>query len=82
LKHAPSHRRCQNRIFNAKQVPDMKLTAYRKSEPSVVAWLWRLLLGPASIFDGLVETFTLGSFSAGAKLDVARNLARARILAR
>lgn len=60
----------------------MKLLALPKREPNVKAWLWRLGVGPASLLDGLVETFTLGFFGAGAKLSAAKNLAKARTLAR
>jgi hypothetical protein len=57
----------------------MKLTAYPKTEPSKKAWGWRLLLGPAALLDGLIETATFGRYGVGAKLSVAKNLARTRI---
>lgn len=57
----------------------MKLVKYPKTEPTKKAWAWRLLLGPAAILDGLVETLTLGRYGVGAKLSAAKNLARARL---
>lgn len=57
----------------------MKLTAYPKTEPTKRAWAWRLMLGPATLLDGVVETLTLGRYGVGAKLSAAKNLARARI---
>jgi hypothetical protein len=59
----------------------MKLTAYPGTEPNGKAWRYRLLLGPAAILDGLVETITLGRYTLGAKLDVATKLARSRCAA-
>ena len=56
-----------------------RITAYPKKEPSLKAWMWRLLLGPASIVDGIIETLTFGFYGVAAKLRVSRNLALARI---
>lgn len=61
--------------------PGFTFVKYPSSEPSLAAWCWRLTLGPASMLDGLVETLTLGHFGVGAKLNVAKNLAKARMLA-
>lgn len=57
----------------------MKLVAYPKKEPTRKALAWKLLLGPASLLDGLFETLTLGRYGIGARLAAAKNLARARI---
>lgn len=58
-----------------------KITAYPKREPSAKAWMWRLLLGPASIVDGVVETLTFGFYGVAAKLHVSKYLALARMRA-
>lgn len=52
-----------------------KITSYPKRAPSAKAWMWRLLLGPASI----VETATFGFYAVTVKLTVSRYLALARI---
>lgn len=57
----------------------MKLTRYPNVNMSLEAWCWKLLSGPASILDGIVETITLGNWSLSARLTVSRNLSRARI---
>jgi hypothetical protein len=59
----------------------MKLTALKKKEPNMKAWGWRMLLGPASLIDGLVETISFSFFGVGAKLWASKNLALARIKA-
>jgi hypothetical protein len=56
----------------------MKITALPKTEPSAKAWGYRLLLGPASLLDGLVETLTFGFYGIGAKCQVAMCLSKAR----
>lgn len=55
----------------------MKATLH-KPEATARAWAWRIALGPASVLDGVIEFFSLGFISVGAKLATARNLARAR----
>lgn len=48
-------------------------------ERTLQAWGWRLLLGPASILDGIVLTLTLGTWSPRFTLRVARSLAGSRL---
>lgn len=48
-------------------------------ERSFSAWMFRILLGPSIIIEGIVATFTLGTVSTGLHLFVARKLARARL---
>lgn len=57
----------------------MRLTKFPKKEPSIKAWAFRLLLGPASLLDGIVETLTFGFYGVGARLEVSKMLAMARI---
>lgn len=52
-----------------------------KNEPSVEAWLFRSMLGPAMILDGIVTTITLGCVNLIASLWTARKLTAARIAA-
>lgn len=59
----------------------IKIKTFPKREPNVKAWMLRLLLGPASIADGVVETLTFGFYGIGTKLHVARRLADIRFLA-
>ena len=56
----------------------MKVT--RQVEKTARAWLWRSLLGPAMLVDGLLATLTVGTLSAGAGLSVSRRLAMARFV--
>lgn len=49
-----------------------------KPERTLKAVMWRYLLGPAMILDGLVATLTLGSVSVGSALEVSRRLALSR----
>lgn len=49
-------------------------------ENSLSAWGYRLLMGPAFIADGVVSTLTIGFVSSGFALNVARLLARSRIV--
>ena len=58
----------------------MKIFAYPKTEPNKTAYAWKLMLGPASLLDGIVETVTLGRYGIGARYTVARNLARSRMV--
>jgi hypothetical protein len=51
----------------------------RRSEPNLRAWVWRILVGPALILDGLIATVTLGMASGSFTLNAPRNLAMARI---
>lgn len=67
-------------IESTERIEGMKATIH-KPESSAKAWAWRIVLGPASVLDGVVEFFSLGFISFGAKLAVARNLARARAAA-
>lgn len=57
----------------------MRLSRFPKHEPSRQCWIWRLLFGPASIADGIVETLTFGFYGLGMRLTVTRNLALARL---
>ena len=57
----------------------MRLSRYPKHEPSWKCWMWRLLFGPASIADGLIETLTFGCYGLGLRLEVTRNLALTRL---
>jgi len=50
----------------------------RKREQTVEAWVWRLLLGPAMLVDGIVFTLTASTVSTGVVLEVSRRLAMAR----
>lgn len=56
-----------------------KFIRYPFSEKSWQCWAWRLLFGPASIVDGLVELLSFSFMGSGCRLTVSRNLARARI---
>ncbi len=49
-------------------------------ESSVEAWFWRLLLGPATVLDGVVATLTGGSLLLGAGFAVTKRLARDRAM--
>ena len=57
----------------------MRLFMYPKKEHSAKAWLWRLLLGPASVLDGIVETLSFSFIGVGARLSASRNLAKSRL---
>lgn len=57
----------------------MRISRFPKHEPSWQCWIWRLLFGPASIADGVVETVTFGFYGLGLRLSVTRRLAGARI---
>lgn len=48
-------------------------------EPSLKAWFWRVLIGPATIVQGVVATLTLGTVSVYLSVECARWLAKARI---
>lgn len=50
-----------------------------KAEHSAKAWGWRVLLGPAILFDGLFSTLTLSSINPGLRVRVARRLSQARL---
>lgn len=54
---------------------------YPVREKSWKCWAWRLLFGPASIIDGVVELTTLSLVGTNCRLTVSRNLAQARITA-
>lgn len=47
-------------------------------EKSVEAWMFRALIGPGYVVDGLVQTFSLGFVTAGVAVYFARKLAVAR----
>jgi len=49
-----------------------------RHEKSLVAWVWRLCLGPAYVVDGCVAFFSLGYVSSGCAVFVARHMAKAR----
>lgn len=49
-----------------------------KIEQTASAWMWRALLGPAMMIDGLLSTLTLGTLSMGTSLKISRRLAIAR----
>lgn len=51
----------------------------KKAEKTLAAWAWRVLLGPALLLEGLLQTVTLGTIYTGAVVRVASRLARARI---
>lgn len=51
-------------------------------EPSITAWVLRLLMGPASIVDGVVAILSFGFVSAGFTFEAAKALSKARILAK
>lgn len=48
-------------------------------EPSLKAWFWRVLIGPATIVQGVVATLTLGTVSVSLAMECARWLAHARL---
>lgn len=50
-----------------------------RKEPNVKAWLWRGLVGPASILDGIVSTVTVGTVSTGLALATSKALALSRM---
>ena len=52
---------------------------YPVREKSWKCWAWRVLFGPASIADGIVELLSFSFVGMGCRLTVSRNLARARI---
>jgi len=52
----------------------------RLAEPSMRAWFWRLLIGPANIVDGVIAILTLGTIGFSCSYNVARKLHRARCL--
>lgn len=49
-----------------------------KLEQTLLAWIYRSLLGPAQIIDGILMTISLGSFSLGLSLKCARKLSVCR----
>ena len=51
----------------------------KRREPGVKSWLFRCMLGPACILDGIAGTVTLGYVHLGFSLRVARKLTNARI---
>jgi hypothetical protein len=50
-----------------------------KSEPNIKAWVYRGLIGPAGIVDGIIYTLTVGTVIAGLALATSKSLAKARI---
>lgn len=50
-----------------------------RREKCAKAWALRLLFGPATIIDGVVQTITLGTFNPGLALKAARQLAWQRM---
>lgn len=51
----------------------------RRLEATAVAWMWRIILGPAMLLDGAVVTASVGALSIGASLAVSKRLAIARV---
>ena len=49
-----------------------------KGEKSAAAWFWRILLGYAALFDGIVLILTLGFISPSLTLPIARRISMAR----
>ena len=45
-----------------------------KPEKSLLAWIYRLLLSPSQIIDGILMMVSLGTFSLGLSLKCARKL--------
>jgi hypothetical protein len=56
----------------------MKFLSIYPAEKKLKPFLWKTLVGPASIVDGIIETLTLGNCSPSLKLKVARILAKSR----
>jgi len=52
---------------------------YRRSEKSWKTWGMRLLIGPATVIDGIVQTISLGFISPLLGLKTAKTLARLRM---
>ena len=50
----------------------------RPNEPSAKAWIFRSLLGPAMLLDGIAATITVGSYHPGVSLLIARRLSAER----
>jgi hypothetical protein len=50
----------------------------KRIETSAAAWMWRALLGPAMLVDGVIATLSVGTVSVAAALGVSRRLAVAR----
>ena len=48
-------------------------------EKSIHGIFWRLIFGPAMLFEGLLMTLTLGTVSVSAPLEVARRLSMSRM---
>jgi hypothetical protein len=57
----------------------MRIHRYPLREPTWQCWVFRLLFGPASLLDGIVETLSFGTIGIGCRLAVTRHLAGARI---
>lgn len=55
---------------------------YTGREPSLTAYAYRALLGPAHLLDGVVLTVTLGFVVPRFSFEVARRLARTRMIVR
>jgi len=49
-----------------------------KPETNMTSWLWRSLLGPSVIVDGIVATITLSTHSPNLKTKVVSKLAKSR----
>lgn len=50
----------------------------RKPETTFKAWVFRALLGPAMLLDGILATITIGTLSFAFTLSIARSLSNAR----
>lgn len=57
----------------------LPLSIYTKGEPHFVCYLWRALLGPASLLDGLIWTLSLGFVNPSFTLETSRKLVGSRI---
>ena len=57
----------------------MRVRVVTQFEPTLTAQMWRALLGPASVVEGLILTVTLGFVVVPLTLAVATRISRERI---